>query len=223
MNIVIRRATEKDKDFVIRAILESEKSGSDIISYCAIFNINENTFKEILSKILDENIEGQELCLSNFLIADVDGENAATISAWIENEEGMASNVIKSNLLMYFMDRATLLNAAPNISLMNEVNITRDIRALQIECVFTEEKFRGNGLVKQLIKEHILQKQNAKADFDKAQIILLKNNASAIRSYEKAGFTIAAENHCSNPAIFKLLPSDTKILMHKILSSGQTN
>ena len=219
MNITIRQATVKDKDFIIDAIIESEKSGSSIISYCAIFSIDEGSFRAILSNILDENMEGQELCIDNFLIGEVDGTQAAAISTWIEKEDGMASNLVKSNLLMFFMDRDVIMNAAPSIALMNEISIERDEHTLQVECVYTAEQFRGLGLAGRLINEHINRKKMAGKAFEKVQIILLKNNVSAIRSYEKAGFVIKQERQCTDNAIFRLLPSDTKVLMEKQIAN----
>jgi ribosomal protein S18 acetylase RimI-like enzyme len=219
MSIVIRKATNADKEFIITSIIEAEKSGSNVVSYCQIFSIDETTFRSILNNILDEDMEGQELCLSGFLIAEADGIKAAAISAWIEQETGMASGVIKSNLLMYFIDREMLVNAVPSIALMNNVSINRDEKALQIECVYTSPEYRGMGLVKQLINEHINQKQKAGALFDKVQIILLKNNTNAIKSYQKAGFTIVKEKTCSDQSILQILPCDTKILMERHLNA----
>jgi len=215
MAIHIRNATDADKDFLITSIIEAEKSGSDIISYCSIFSISENELEELLRNILDENIEGQELCVSNFLIAEVDGEKAAALSTWIEKEDGMSSSFIKSNLLMHFLDREKMMAASGALSLIKETNIEREDKALQIECVYTGPGYRGLGLIKLLIDEHIKVRQDKGRTFHKAQIILLKNNLSALRAYEKAGFAVVKEKNCTDPSIFKLLSCDTKILMEK--------
>ncbi len=218
MNINVRKAVINDKDFLITSVIEAEKSGSDIISYCALLSISEQTFREILSNILDEEIGGQELCIGNFLIAEIDGEPAAALSAWIEKEDGMASSMIKSNLLMYLMDREILLNAAPSLSLMNEINIDREAGALQIECVYTVEKYRGYGLSGQLIEEQIRRKQESGKSFEKVQVILLKSNQAAKRAYEKSGFSLLEEKQCANKDILKLLPCDIKILLERKLN-----
>jgi ribosomal protein S18 acetylase RimI-like enzyme len=220
MKNTIRQATPDDKDFIITSIIEAEKSGSDAVSYCGIFSISEDQLRSLLSDILDEGIEGQELCLSNFLIAEVNGGRAATLSTWIENEEGIPSNVIKSNIFMYTMGRDKLLGALETIALMNQVNINRTENTLQVECVFTHEEFRGNGLTRQLIDESISTKKKNGASFEKVQVILLKNNASAIKAYEKAGFFIVEEKRCADSRILDLLPCDTKILMEKNLNAA---
>jgi ribosomal protein S18 acetylase RimI-like enzyme len=217
MDIEIRQATEADKEFLIESIIEAEKSGSDIISYCAIFSITEEDFRTALSGMLDEDMEGQELNISGFLIAEVEGEKAAALNTWVENASGMSSSMIKSNLLMYFLDRQAIINAAPAMALMNEVNIHRDSGALQIESVYTTEKYRGLGLSSKLINEHIRLKQALGVPFNKVQVILLKNNKAAQKAYQKAGFTVVAEKRCTNPTILNLMPCDTKILMEKEL------
>ena len=127
----------------------------------------------------------------------------------------MSSTMIKSNLLMYFIDRQKILNAGPAMALMNEINIHRDDNALQIECVYTAPKYRGLGLSSKLIGEHIRRKQEAAIQFDKVQVILLKNNEAAQKAYSKAGFSLVSEKRCADPAILKMLPCDTKILMEK--------
>ncbi len=218
MNITIRRAAESDKDFLITAIIEAEKSGSDMVSYCSIFSISQAELKELLSNILDEDIEGQEMYIRDFLIAEVDGEPAAAVSAWIENETGLSSNMIKTNLLMYFLDRDIMMNATPYLKLMNEVNIHREANALQVECIYTSEKFRGLGLSGKLINEHIRLKLEGGATFNKVQVILLKNNQSARKAYVKAGFSVVQEKTCPDKAILKLLSCDTKILMERKLN-----
>lgn len=218
MNISIRRATVADKDFLITAIIEAEKSGHDTVSYCSIFGISLEELKELLCNILDEHIEGQEMYIPNFLVAEVNGEKGAAVSAWIENETGISSTMIKSNLLMYFLDRDIIMNATPSIKLMNEVNIQREANALQIECVYTDEKFRGLGLIGKLINEHIRLKQGTGLSFNKVQVILLKSNERAIKAYNNAGFSVVQEKTCSDKAILKLLSADTKILMERKLN-----
>ncbi len=219
MNITIRKAVSEDKDFLITSILEAEKSGGNVVSYCAIFGITEDELRTALGHILDEDMEGQELAMSAFLVAEADGERAAALSTWVEKAKGMSSSMIKSNLLMYFIDREKILAAGPNLTLMNEVAIPRDEYALQIECVYTAPKYRGKGLTGKLIEAHIKQRQEDGMTFNKVQVILLKNNVSAQKAYEKAGFAVAEEKRCADRAILKLLPSDTKILMQKQLNS----
>jgi len=217
MDITIRRATEADKDFLVMAITEAEKSGSDTISYCAMFSITGEEFRGLVSNILDEDMNGQEMCISNFLIAEVDGERAATLGTWIEGMDGMSSNMIKSNMLLYFLDRDKVLNAAENIRLVSETNIHKETNTLQVEFGYTDARFRGLGLFARLLNEHIRVNMERYDWLNKVQSRPLKSNISSIKAHEKVGFSYVSEQRCTNSDILKILPSDTRILMERKL------
>jgi hypothetical protein len=219
MEIIIRKAILSDKDFVTDAIVAAEKSGGNAISYCTIFGISEEKFLEVLSEILDEDMEGQELCISGYLIVEVDGERAAAFCGWIEKGEGMSSNMIRRNLLMHFLGKEIMLNAAGNMKLMGEIDIQRTEYALQVEMSYTIEKFRGLGLYGRLVNEHIRLRQEAGIPFDKVQGIIYKSNLNPYKALSKIGFINVFEKHCANPDILKLLPSDTKILMERKINT----
>lgn len=219
MSINFRQAGISDKNFVINAIIEAEKSGTDVISYCAIFGLTEEELRELLSKILDEQLAGQELYLPGFLVAETGGEAIGTMSAWIEKEEGMSSNMIKSNLFMYFLDRNKLLSSMAAIEAVNGVNIDRAEGALQIECVYTHPGHRGKGIATQLINEQIKWKREKGNTFSKVQIELMGNNQAAIRAYEKAGFSLSQRKSTDNPVLLDLLSCNTKILMERIINN----
>ncbi len=55
----IRKAAKSDFDFIAEAIIESEKSGSNIFPYGVLFDVSEMEFKGILQEIFEEEIEGQ--------------------------------------------------------------------------------------------------------------------------------------------------------------------
>ena len=211
----VRQATANDRDFLIDAIIEAEKSGSDIISYCSIFSITEEKLRETLSDIFDEEMEDQELHIPNFLIAEVDGQPAATLSGWIEKKNGITSNIIKSNLLMCTLDRDLLLNAAPALKLMHQVDIPRSEGTLQLECGHTRQQFRGMGLAALLVEAHVQRQKDNGETMKIAQIITMKGNPESLRAYHKAGFSITAEKTCSDDGILKLLPGKTKLLIEK--------
>lgn len=233
MDIVLRKAEGKDKDFVIKSIIEATKSGFDILSYATIFRMTEEEVLKLLADILDEDMEGQELCLGSYLIAEINGENVAAIGGWIEMESGMASHYITSNLLMHYMDRNLLMQAEPALRLVKETFIQREPGALQLEIAyldneallemqrkdtFTLEEFRKLDLVGKLIAEHIKLAKERNPNINRVQALFFQNNARSIRAYQKAGFAITKEAKCSNPAILEILPCDTKIMMEKELN-----
>lgn len=218
MSISIRQATKADKAFVMTAITEAEKSGNDSISYCNLLNITEHEFSTMLSNMLDEEIEGQEMYIPGFLIALVDGIPAAASCSWIEQSGNMASSNLKSNLLMYHTNRSGLLAAIPNIAALKEVNIERTPGTLQIESIYTSPLHRGNGLTGVLITEHINLHKKTHTDITKAQITLLGCNKAAYNAYNKAGFLKVQEKKSDNHIILKLLFCDSKIMMEKTIN-----
>lgn len=215
MSITIRPATAADKDFLITAIIEAEKSGSDVISYCRIFGITEEALREMLGNILDEEMPGQELCIDSFLIAEEDGQPAATLAAWVEGSEGMSSSMVKSNLLVYYIGADVMMDAIPKVKLVANTNIDRELGALQIESVYTAPAFRGRGLAQLLIEEQIKRWKAHGLEFEKAQIMLMGNNESAQRAYGKMGFTVTKTKTQDDPEILSLLPGNTKLLMER--------
>ncbi len=216
MKLEIRRANASDKEFIIDAIMAAEKGGANVVSYCYIFSLTEDDFRRILSDILDEDIAGQELSISAYLIAEIDGVRAATMGGWLEMEHGMSSKIIKSNVLMHFIDREIIMNAAPLIQIMNEIDIPREPNAFQLEISYTADPYRGIGLYGKLVNEHVRLKK-LENDFNKIQGVIMSNNTSPYRALTKLGFTKAMEKTSTNKEILNIFAADTKILMEKTL------
>ncbi|MFA6924250.1 MAG: GNAT family N-acetyltransferase [Bacteroidales bacterium] len=212
-NIIIRKAEEKDIDFLIKAIIEAEKSGTDKISYCNIFSASESELKNILKEILIEDIEGQELCISGFLIAEIDGKYAGAICSWLECKNDVQSKFIKSNILFHYFGKERCDNAAANFEFLEDLHIEREKNCLQIESVYVENEFRGMGICKELIKEHIKKHSAQNSSFKKVQIILAKTNKNAYKAYKKLGFEIVQGKFSDNKKILSILPSNRMILM----------
>ncbi|NNL66450.1 MAG: GNAT family N-acetyltransferase [Myxococcales bacterium] len=213
----VRAAGEADVPFLIEAIIEAEKSGTDLIPYCRIFSLGEPELRELLASILEEDFEGQELCISGFRIAEVDGEPAGAACAWIEGAEGLPSTLVKANLLQHFLDADRLAAAKPHFERLGQLTLPRAAGAIQLESIYVRPAFRGRGITSRILTEH-LEKLRAKApDCERAQIILVKGNGNAQRAYEKLGFRITQERHADDPELASIVPGDTKILMEKTL------
>lgn len=210
----IKKATEYDIPFLVETIVAAEKSGTSVFSYATLFELDENKVKEILTEILSEDIQGQELCVSDFLIAFIDGVPAGAICGWIEGAEG-PSSIIKSNVLMFGFGKEHFGKVLSKASLMEQLTITREEGCLQLESIYVSEKFRGKGIVNALIAAHLSNHKQQTPEVSKAQIILAKDNDSALKAYERAGFTVVLEKFQSNAEILKYLPTQHKILMEK--------
>lgn len=214
-NLRIRKATLPDIDFLCEAIINAEKSGTDILPLCRIFEITETELRTLLQNILTSDTEGCELSLSSFLIAELDGNKASAAAGWMEgeNELHLPSSLIKANLLNYFLPPDKIKTAGRNISMIGDVLIGRTPGTFQIEYVYVNPGYRGKKLAELTIKEHL---KAVKPGF-KAEVQVFGNNAAAKRSYEKAGFSVGSVHESKNPATTHFLPGNFKIRMTKII------
>lgn len=211
MNFV--RATEKDIDFITNAVFAAVKSGTDTLSYATLFEKSEEQLKPLFKEMIEEDIEGQELWLTGFLIAkDENGTPAATCCAWVEGEEG-PSSMLTAQVLSYGLGQETYQKALNKHEIIESLRVDREEGALQFEHVYTAPEFRGKGLAAQVIEKQIAQHKSQNSTLSKAQIILFKTNESALKAYNKIGFTKAFEQHSQHPDILNYFPTDTRVMM----------
>lgn len=211
--IEIRRAIESDIDFIVEAIIEAEKSGTDKLSYSTMFGLSEAEVRDILRNALLEDIPGQELCISGFMLALIDGVPSGAACSWIEEADDIPSAILKANILFHFFKCDFLFTASEKNRMIEQMNIPREKGTIQIESVYVSNKFRGLGVSNQIILEHIKRMIRNGQNADKIQIQLAGNNLSALRSYEKLGFRTVVVRKCEDAEILRYLPSDTRIMM----------
>ena len=211
--ITIKRATYKDIDFIIETIIEADKSGTNKISYCNIFDINENEFRNILKNILEEDIDGNEFWLSGYLIAYINNQYAGACCSWIESIDGTPSEITKANILVYYIGSQKCLKAINNLKLIEKLNIKREPNTLQFESVYVKPEYRGNNIAGKLIKQHAINCLKYNNTIKKCQIIFADINTNAFNAYNKIGFTKEFENSDNNIEILELLPSNKRIMM----------
>ena len=211
--ITFKRATENDIDFIREAIIEAEKSGTDRLSYATVFDYDTNQVNELIKNALLEDIPGQELGLSGFIVAYIQNEYAGTVCSWIEAADGIPSAMIKANVLYYFLGQETILRASSKATLIEALNIPRAAGTLQIESVYVCNKYRGLGVSNKLIMEHIKDAIQTGVSFSRVQIHVAETNEAAIKSYLKLGFKTIIRKKCEDPSVLKILPSDTRIMM----------
>lgn len=206
-------ATEADIDFITDAVFAAVKSGSETLSYSTIFEKEENELKPLFKEMLLEDVEGQELWLSGFMVArDENGNPAATCCAWIEGEEG-PSAMLTAQVLAYGLGSEVFKKATEKNAVVESLRVDREEGALQFEHVYTAPQYRGKGLAAKLIAEQIKEHKQRIPALQKAQIILFKTNDNALNAYQKIGFTIAREIRSNHPEVLTYFPSDTRVLM----------
>ena len=210
----IRRAVEQDTPFLVEVICEAEKAGSQTLSYCRIFDYDEHEFRSRLDAMLREDLRGQELFVSDFLVAEVDGRPAGAVAAWVEGSEGVPSTLLKANLLLHGIDRDRMRAAHRHFKQLAELSISRDVGAIQIESVYVRAEFRGHGIAGKLVEQHLAELRSG-ATVSKAQVILTANNEAASAAYTRMGFLPAVERWSTDQTLLALVPSIGKLLMER--------
>jgi ribosomal protein S18 acetylase RimI-like enzyme len=214
--VILRKALPSDTDFIVEAIIESEKSGTDKFSYCTLFGLATEEVSEIIKEILTEDIQGQKFCLEQFIIATVNDEPAGACSSWIEGGTGSSSSYLQGQILLAFFPRENVADARDRLEMAKDLTIEREYNALQIESVYVKPNFRGLGIAGKIIVEHIQNALKGNPDLKKTQIVVAKTNDSAVKSYTKLGFEVVEERHCGNKDILNFLPADTLVVMENI-------
>jgi ribosomal protein S18 acetylase RimI-like enzyme len=211
----IRPATSKDLNFIVETIIQAEKSGTPRCGMALLFGISESELRTLLKCMLEEEIDGCELSLSSFIVADYAGKAVGAIAGWIEggNEDKSPSYILKSNLLGYYIPKKNIQLAASKSPIIKGIQIERKQGTYQIEYAYVENEHRGNNLTCGILEEHSKRAGNAKKMF----LQVFPGNISAIKSYKRFGFHEDTIFHSSNPLCKNILPDDTKLLMAKYL------
>lgn len=208
-------ATEKDIDFIAHAVFAAVKSGTDILTYSTLFEKSEEELFPLFKTMLEEDVEGQELWLSGFLIAKKnDGTPVATCCAWVEGIEG-PSSMLTAQLLSFTLGTESYKKALEKHEAIESMRIDREEGTLQIEHVYTAPNYRGKGLAAQVIEKQIELYKSQQPTLQKAQIILFKTNQNALNAYSKMGFKVLVEQKSQHLQVLNYFPTDTRILMEK--------
>lgn len=213
-NCVIRPATLQDRDFLVEAIIGAEKSGTDHLGLATLFGLTEEEVRNYLAEILEEEVDGCELSVNSFLLAETEGKPVAAAGGWIEgeNEEHLPSALLKSNLLGYVLPAENLAHIAKLSEIVRDIQIEREVGTYQIEYVYVRPDMRGYRLAQQLLEAHA-----ERAPVHKMQVQAFANNPAAVRMYEKCGFKIAEAYRATHPHTADYLPGQVKLVLEKIL------
>jgi len=216
---LIRKAVKSDIPFLADTVIAAEKGRSDKLSYSTLFNITESKAKELIIEMFEEEIDGCELSLSSFLVAEYNGEIVAALGSWIEGFNGsLPSKILKSNLILYTYKKESIEFFKTKSHLVKDIFIEREPLTLQLEYMYTSSKHLGKGLDSEFIKK---SKANALARYpglQKVQTQLFKNNILAIIVLRKKGFNVIKSYKSDNKEILNYIPFDEKLLMEELIS-----
>lgn len=215
--IIIRPAKLSDAEFIANTIVEAEKSNTDKLGTANCFEITEEEYKQYVVQMLEEEIDGCEISLSSFLVAEYEGEPVAASAGWIEcdNEDEMPSALIKSNLYRYFLPKENLLKGARKSDIIKGIQIDREPGTYQLENSFTKAEFRGHHIRRMLEKAHM--DRALEKGVKKIQTHVFLNNESSMVGCQNNGFTVVKQFASTHPLTKELYPGDTIVLLERYL------
>jgi ribosomal protein S18 acetylase RimI-like enzyme len=220
-DFLIRKANKEDIIFLTEAIIGAEKSNTEKLGLSTLFNLTENRIKEILIEILNEEVDGCEFSISSFFIAEFNRMKVAAVGGWIEAfYDEIPSQSLKANLIRFRFPQESIEFLKSKLSIIEGIQIKRDILSLQIEYVYVSQCCRGKRLAEYLIKEHIRNAKLSYSALNKVQVQVFKNNYAAIKLYERLGFTIIKEFKSKNDNALDYLPYNEKLLMEKKIDNN---
>lgn len=221
--IIIRKATIEDVGFLVDTIVAAEKSGTDNFGLAKLFDLSEGEMREYIKAMLDEEIDGCEFSVSSFIVAESRGQVVAAFAGWIEgqNEDGLPSALLKSNLISYCLPMASIMNSRSRSEIVRPLQIERENGAYQLEYSYTKPGFRGKGIIGRIIDEHETEARSR--GVNKIQVHVFDNNPSAIKSYNKKGFRVVHRFESNHPETSLYFPSRVELLMEKCLTINTSN
>lgn len=208
--MILRKAEPRDLDFIVDCIVESEKSGGAIFPYSETFGVSILQFSQIIKDIFDEEIADQPWCLDHwYLVEFTEGVAVAGLSAWIEGTGGMSSDLLKAQILNFFLKKEWDA-AQDKLQVLSSVSIPRKPQFLQLEHLYTHHLHRGKGYMKALI-QHTMSVFKG----NHAEIQVLEINKNAVSLYEYIGFSVN-ERQCNESLVrLSLLSGSCKLQLLK--------
>lgn len=209
--LIIKKATKDDLSFIIDCIVGAEYSGSQILSYCALFDLTEDEFRHLLIQIIDEEIDGQPWNLEHWFVGYIDHIQVCGGCCWIEAENGIGSDMLKSQILQYFLPNQWQ-NKIEELKLISELTIPRIPGSIEVEYFFTHPDYRKRGLITSMIYfiDETFPTRNK-------EIIMVGNNVRAMELYKRHGYDVREIKTSTQENILTLLPSDTKVALLKTI------
>jgi hypothetical protein len=213
----IRQADIADVPFLVDTIIEAEKSGTNILSWSTIFGLSLEQTRKYISDMLLEEIDGCELSISSFLVAEIQGGVVAALSAWAEAVNNKSSAELKGDLLSYFLPKDCIKRAIAINSIIREIHIDYDPGTLQKGAGYVVKEFRHKNLFGILTNEIIERLLKLYPTISDVYTQIYGCNIPAIKANEKANFKIVKIKQSNNEEILRYLPSNKKLLMKKEL------
>ena len=214
----IRPATLNDVNFIATTIIEAEKSSTDKIGPANYFEVSEDDYRKYLIQMLEEEIDGCEISISSFVVAEYEGEVVAAIGGWLEgdNEDHASSSLLKSNLFAYVLPKENLMKGQSKYDIVKDIMIEREMGTYQLENSYTKAEFRGHHIMALLDAYHI--NIAIEKGVKKIQAHVTKDNEKSLKVFERSGFHIVQYYTSNHPQVKDYYPDNTMILLERNLN-----
>ncbi len=216
-DIHIRNADISDIDFVIETIVQAEKGNGNCISYCKLFDISEEEFRNVLKQILGEGINNFEFGLRNFKIAEAGGISVGAYSAWLENADGISSGMLKISALRSFIGKEKMILYRKAATVTEQIAISRKPGTFQFESIFIKDGYRGKGIGNMLVQALLNELSQKHPTVEIAEVQVIKQNSVSLQAHIGYGFYIAEEKTTPDPKILTFYSGNTRVLLQKKL------
>jgi hypothetical protein len=216
-----RPATLDDIPFLVSAIIEAERSATPRGLYERVFDLDSKELSTILNAVLEDDVEGCELCPRSFHLAFDDTLPVACMAAWVEADGAPASNVVRMSQLSFAVGPDRWRRASARLRLLAEIEIPREPGALELESVYVANSHRGRGVIRGLFDHVFAFVEGNAPEARKAQMLTVVGNASATSAFARSGFAEVRRRVSSNPEILEIFPGAGRILWERPLSAGR--
>lgn len=214
-----RKACIWDADFLADVIIGAEKSFTNNLGLAKFFELSEEKVRELIIKMLQEEIDGCEFSVSSFFIALYKEKPVGAVGGWLEGFDGRApSNMIKSNLISFIFPKENVAKAQVKLAIIKEMlQIERPLGTYQIEYGYVDNDHRGKRITNKLMDLHFAYAKQLDPNVTQVQVSCFETNQTSIKMHQKNGFQIIDRFVCDNQEILEYLPFNVKILLEKII------
>ena len=217
--VIIRQATLKDIPFLVEAVIAAEKSGSDILSYTTVFGLSEDETGKVLTAMFEEEIDGGELSVSSFMVAEVDGKVVSARAGWVEGACGESSYFLKRNLISYCIPKKNIENSLKAKDVVRDIYIERKSDIIQLEYAYTDPQYRNLGLFRKVRNALVEKLHQESPDIEFVDIQVFEGNESVYKRNIADGFFVQERKESKNPDAGKYFPyGGTKLRMRANIS-----
>ena len=141
-----RTAIVEDISFLVDTIIEAEKGGSGVLSYTTLFGLSLQETRKYLTLMLAEEIDGCELSVSSFCVAEAGGQVVAALSSWLEGSEEISSKELKGNLLSYCLPADSIKRAISANSIVKQLQFENKTGTIQKGAGYVIKEYRNRNL-----------------------------------------------------------------------------